>query len=155
MIDIELRPVTPLDEKFLFNLYSSTRKEEMEAWGWEAKQTGAFLRMQFQAQNMGYQSQFPGAQYSIIIIYNVRAGRIVVWDVPAEIRLVDISLLQEFRGKGIGSYLIEDLKKLSIYRKKPLRLQVLQTNRAQNLYSRLGFKLTGQSGFYLEMEWNP
>jgi ribosomal protein S18 acetylase RimI-like enzyme len=154
-MNILLQPVTENDQHFLFDLYSSTRKQEIDGWGWDQKQIDTFLRMQFQAQNVGYLQQFPGAQYHIIVVDGTQAGRIVIWDSSTEIRLVDISLLQEFRSRGIGSYLIHDLQKLSASKMKPLRLAVLQSNRAQDLYTRLGFKFIGQAGFYLEMEWNP
>src|SRR5262245_24014367 len=42
-----LRPVAPGDEDFLFEVYVSTRADEVGAWGWDLDQQHGFLRMQF------------------------------------------------------------------------------------------------------------
>ncbi len=50
-----LRPEEPQDQAFLFELYASTRREELDAWGWPPQARAAFLRMQFQA-SQGYRT---------------------------------------------------------------------------------------------------
>ena len=62
----DLQPVRPEDEPFLFELYASTRGDEMALVGWDKAQQEAFLRMQFNAQRSSYAMQFPNADYRII-----------------------------------------------------------------------------------------
>ena len=46
-VDLCLREATPEDESFLFEVYASTRIEELEGTGWNDEQKLAFIRMQF------------------------------------------------------------------------------------------------------------
>ena len=58
---------------------------------------------------------------------------------PPPAVLVDIALLPEHRGKGIGGGLVRQLIQQCDQEKLPLRLQVLRTNPALRLYERLGW----------------
>jgi hypothetical protein len=61
-----LRPAGAEDQDFLFKLYASTRAHEIAAFGWPAAQQEAFLRMQFTAQQRGYESVYPQAEHQIV-----------------------------------------------------------------------------------------
>lgn len=147
-----LRSVVPSDEAFLFELYASTRKEELDAWGWDDAQRKAFLEMQFRAQHRSYRAQFPNADHQIILEGDRPIGRIMVTRTEDEFRLVDIALLWESRGFGIGTQLVRALVDEASRAGKPLRLQVLRTNPAARLYERLGFAVVGDHGLYVQME---
>ena len=151
-MSIDLRSYTPDDDSFLFELYASTRKDEVEAWGWDAGQRQAFLKQQFAAQQHSYSLQFPQAEHSIIVMDNRPVGRMIVAREDQELRLVDIALLGEHRNNGIGTRLIQELIAEAAKVGKPLRLQVLKSNPAARLYSRLGFLPMGDDGLYLHME---
>lgn len=43
------------DADFLFEVYASSRVEEMSLWGWTNEQQAQFLRMQHEAQQRFYQ----------------------------------------------------------------------------------------------------
>jgi ribosomal protein S18 acetylase RimI-like enzyme len=153
-MNISLRPAGPDDEEFLCRVYSSTRADEMAAWGWNEAQQDAFLKMQFKAQQRAYEWQFPGAEYSLIILDGERAGRMIVVRTEQELRLTDIALLPEYRNAGAGTFLVHDLQAQARAAGLPLRLRVLKTNvAARRLYERLGFTLTGESDVNFTMEW--
>jgi ribosomal protein S18 acetylase RimI-like enzyme len=153
---IALRPVQPADEDFLYKIYASTRADEMAAWGWNPVQQEVFLRMQFNAQRRAYESQYPEAEHSIILLDEEMAGRLFVARIEGEIHLVDISILPEHRNAGAGTFLIRDLQSQAAASGRVLRLQVLQTNEAaRRLYRRLNFQSTGESDVYTTMEWLP
>jgi ribosomal protein S18 acetylase RimI-like enzyme len=152
---ISLRAVSPEDKGFLLKLYASTRQGEMEAWGWAAPQKEAFIRMQYGAREQSYESAYPGAERRIILIGKYPAGATIVFRDPTEIRLVDISLLPEHRGRGVGAKLIGELIAEAANASVPLRLSVLRGNRAAGLYERLGFVTTGEDDMYLQMERSP
>lgn len=147
------RPVRPEDDGFLFELYADTLREELDAWGWEPDQREAFLRMQFTAQRRAYESQHPRANQRIFLLGDRPIGRIVVDRTDQEICLVDIALLAEHRGAGIGTTVIQGLLDEAVATGKPVRLQVVKSNRAVRLYERLGFTVVGDSGVRLAMEW--
>jgi len=152
-MNASLRPATGEDEAFLFELYASTRREEVAAWGWSEPQRQAFLAMQHAAQRKGYAARFPRADHRIIEAGGRAVGRLLVDRSGREIRLVDIALVPEARGQGIGSRLIGQLLDEAERGARPVRLQVLAGSRAQELYGRLGFRVMAQEPPYLEMEW--
>ena len=151
--ELTLRPERPEDEPLLFELYASTRQEELDAMNWPAAMRSAFVTMQFKAQRTGYASMFPRGEFQMIMLNGRTIGRMVVDRVGEEIRLVDLVIAPEHRSAGIGTQLISALIRQAETAKKPVRLSVLTGNRAIRLYERLGFRKTGQEGFHDDMEW--
>ncbi|HYN14458.1 MAG TPA: GNAT family N-acetyltransferase [Terriglobales bacterium] len=143
------------DLDFLFQLYASTRLEEVSSFGWDERQLAGFMRMQFTARERAYASAYSGAERSLILYDGQRVGAIIVQRQEREIRLIDIALLPEARSRGIGTVLIVDLIRECRRANKPLRLQVAKSNRAGSLYRRLGFIKTGEDAMYDQMEFAP
>ncbi|MBP6822915.1 MAG: GNAT family N-acetyltransferase [Acidobacteria bacterium] len=148
---LTLRPAQPEDESFLFELYRNTRAEEMAAWGWGEAQQQAFLSLQFRARNLSY-STYQNTEHLIILDNGRTVGRLLISRMENEIRLVDIALLAEVCGLGIGSKLIEELFAKATSEGKPLRLHVEKFNRAFQLYQRLGFQIIEDTGTQYLME---
>jgi ribosomal protein S18 acetylase RimI-like enzyme len=146
------RPASPDDDEFLFQLYASTRAEEMAAWGWPPAQQETFLRMQFRARRQSYGATYSGASHAILVSGDAPVGSAVVWRNPAEIRLVDIAFLPEHRNRGWGAQWISQLIREAAAAEIPLRLSVHRGNRAIRLYERLGFMPAGADPMYIEME---
>jgi len=147
-----LRLVRPEDQDFLFKLYASTRAQEIAAFGWPATQQEAFLRMQFMAQQRSYELAYPQAEHQIVEQGGAPIGRIMVHREKDFARLVDIALLTEYCGKGIGSGLISALMEQCAGDGATLKLQVRQANPAVRLYERLGFIRAGEDAMYIQME---
>jgi ribosomal protein S18 acetylase RimI-like enzyme len=153
---ITLRPVRPADEEFLFQLYASTRADELAPLGWSPAQQTSFLRLQFDAQRRDYQARFPAAGHQLILVADRLAGRIWVARADAEIRLVDLALLPAAQGGGVGTRLLRSLIDEATQTSRPLRLSVLKNNhRAMRLYERLGFAVISDTDTYLQMEHRP
>jgi ribosomal protein S18 acetylase RimI-like enzyme len=151
----QLRPSAPEDRDFLFRLYASTRADELRAFGWPAAQQEAFLRMQFNAQQQWYSATYSTAENQIIEQDHEPIGRMIVQREGGTWRLLDISLLPEHRGRGIGGELLRALIEQCRDSGAVLQLQVLNTNPAQRLYTRLGFIRTGEDQIYTQMELRP
>jgi len=150
---ITLRPAEPADDPFLYQVYASTRADELGLVDWSAAQKEAFLRMQFNAQRQSYAMQFPHLDQQVILRDQVPAGRLLVDRGEHDILLVDIAMLPEHRNGGIGTTLIKALQSEAARAGKPLRLHVEFFNPAQRLYERLGFARGSQNGIYVEMIW--
>lgn len=150
-----LRSATPDDEGFLCELYASTRKDEMAAWGWDPIQEQMFLKLQFTAQRRHYDIAFPDADHKIVLSAGRPVGRILVFRTGSEIRLVDIALLPEHRCGGIGASLIRRLLEEAQSTGKPVTLHVEKLNRAVSLYQRLGFSVINDTGADHKMQWLP
>ena len=151
---ITVRPEQPQDEAFLFELYASTRQEELDAWGWPPEMRSNFLTLQFKA-SQGYRGAFPDAEFQIVLLDGVNAGRLVIHRTREELRIVDIALLPGHRSAGVGSALLRRIFGEAKATKKPLRLKVLKGNRAVRFYHRLGFVNIGETEMHFEMEWRP
>jgi ribosomal protein S18 acetylase RimI-like enzyme len=150
---ISLRPIASEDLPFLFEIYASTREEELSIIPWDASQKSAFLRMQFEAQDRSYRAQFPGASFDLILLAGRPVGRLLVDRREDEIRVIDISLHRDVRGVGIGGTLLGDLIAEARLASKPIRLHVDRANRAKGLYRRLGFRTIGEGDLYDLMEF--
>lgn len=149
---ITVREEQRQDEDFLFQLYASTRQEELDAWGWPAEMRKSFLTMQFKA-SQSRREALPDAEFQIVLLDGVKAGRMIVHRSREELRLVDIALLPEHRNQGIGAALLQRIFGEAAATHKPIRLHVLKGNRAARFYERLGFVLICETELHLELEW--
>ena len=152
---ITLRPITDDDLDFLYQLYASTRADEMAIVPWSDEEKDNFLRMQFNAQHTEYQKHFGDAEFNIVSLAGDPIGRVYLDRRDDEHRIVDIALLPQHRGKGIGGQLMQNLLEEAAAAEKPVRIHVERNNPAMRLYQRLGFHKTGDTGVYFLMEWQP
>jgi ribosomal protein S18 acetylase RimI-like enzyme len=150
-----LRPARDDDDSFLRAVYASTRAEELALVDWTPAQKQAFTDMQFDAQRAHYAQAYPEMSDDVILHNGQAAGRLRVARLPAEIRMVDLALLPEQRGEGIGTALLQDLMAEAQQARKPLTLHVEVFNPALHLYERLGFVKREDRGVYWFMEWRP
>ena len=125
----------------------------MSAVDWTRQQKEVFLRMQFEAQSTYYRRQFPSMQYDVVVLDDLPIGRLIVNRDNGEIRLMDITFLPEYRGRGLGTMLTAELIDEARRTGKTVRLHVEKFNRALRLYQRLGFQAREDQGIYLMMEW--
>jgi len=149
--NLVLREATLEDEQFLFEVYASTRQDELAGLGWDDSQKRDFLKMQFLARQRSY----PRVNDRIIILDGLPIGRMLIDRNDEEILLKDIALLTEYRNRGLGTILIHELMDEASVSGKAIRLHVLATSAAVRLYERLGFSRTGFEAAYLEMKWSP
>ncbi|MEY2518468.1 MAG: hypothetical protein QOF24_227 [Verrucomicrobiota bacterium] len=151
-LSLRLRPVTPEDDSFLAGLYASTRAEELAVTGWSDEDKAIFCGRQFDAQSAHYREHYPGALLQVVERDGVAIGRLYVAPWEREIRIMDIALLPEFRGAGIGTQLVRALQDEASSAGKTLTIHVERFNPALRLYERLGFKIVEDKGVYLLME---
>jgi ribosomal protein S18 acetylase RimI-like enzyme len=143
-----LRPESEGDFEFLERLYISVRWPELEPTAWPDDAKIDFLRSQFLVQRRQYQTQYGDARFVVVEKGTVAAGRFCLLRGPQDFRIVDISLLPEFRGQGIGTALLEAVIREAARQHASVSLHVEKYNRAQRLYRRLGFVEAGENGPY-------
>ena len=90
--------------------------------------------------------------WNIITLDGRPAGRLYICRLPDQLRIVDISLLPEFRGRGIGTHLLRDLIAEGDAEGVPLTLHVEQDNSALRWWEHLGFSVVEVRAPYLYME---
>ena len=152
---ITTRSTKPEDQSFLVELYKSSRGDDLRGLGWDEPRISEFLDMQYQAQQNFYNSDYPEATDELILLENKPIGHLMVESRPHEIRCIDLSLLPEYRERGLGTGIIQQLQERARREQKPLRLQVIRYSRAVNLFDRLGFVRTSETGTHFQMEWRP
>lgn len=152
---IRLRPATDDDYAFMRQLYATTREVERPHFPFTPEQWEEFMDHQFAAQSTHYAAHYPTARFDIIELDGARIGRLYVDVWESEIRIVDIALMPEFRGTGIGTKLLHEVLDEGRAAGKRVTIHVEVYNPAQSLYNRLGFRPIATSGAYYLMEWTP
>jgi GNAT superfamily N-acetyltransferase len=152
---ISTRPTTPEDERFLLQVYKSSRGDDLRAIGWDEDRISEFLEMQYEAQRRFFENDYQNATDEIVLIESKPAGRLILERREQEIRCVDFGLLPAFRNRGVGTTIIRNLQTEAAANNKSLRLQVIRFSRAVTLLERLGFIRTSETGSHFHMEWQP
>jgi GNAT superfamily N-acetyltransferase len=152
-MSITFRPAGPDDEAFLLKVYGSTRAHELAVVPWTEDQREAFLRMQFNAQHHHYRQLYPQGDYLIILDDDRAVGRLYLARLKEQIRIIDITILPEERGRGRGVAILRDLMTEAAATEKPLRIYVESFNPSLSLFERLGFSKIQEEGIHLLMEW--
>lgn len=142
------------DAEFLARLYASTRAD-LHSITAEPAFVAALIAMQQRLQGAGYRRDFPDATYLLLEHHDTPCGRIVVDAAPLALRLVDIALPPEHRGRGLGSHILRALQGCAARHALPLTLAVHHANApARRLYLALGFQSCGGNDVSEQMIWN-
>ena len=151
-----LRSMQDADRDFLVVLYRTTHRVSHEALSHLPQDAArALLAMQLHAQAACYRQRFPGVVFHIVCDGHGRpAGRLTVARTGTDLHLLDIGLLPEYRGHGMGAALIETLQQEAAAFHIPLQLKVARGRRAQHLYQRMGFVVTAEYELELGMTWS-
>ena len=153
--DISLRPAKAGDEPFLKRVHQSARHWEFAPLlqSGEAELYHKVMAQQYDAQHRFYFATYDSAQYGIIQWTSTPIGRLYVDYRDDEVRVLDIAILPDYRGRSIGRIVMTGLCLEAAMRRKPVRLCVHYLSRAQRFYQQLGFQQIGVEGPSLVMEW--
>jgi GNAT superfamily N-acetyltransferase len=148
------RPIADDDLPFLYRVYASTRADELAPVPWSEAQKAAFLTMQFQAQHTEYRRNYPDAAWLVILRAGEPVGRLYLDRGQIEHCVIDIALLPEHRGHGLGEAIMRDLMDEAGRAGKRMSIHVEKFNPAMHLYRRLGFQTVEDKGVYDLMHWS-
>lgn len=152
--ELLLRPEQPDDQAWLEQLYASTRSDELAGAPWPDAVKRAFTGQQFALQRAHYRQHFADADFMLVQVNALRVGRLYLHRGAAQHTLVDISLLPDWRGQGIGSQLIARAQAWAGEAGCVLSLHVLHSNpAARRLYDRHGFVAGCSNQTHLQMHW--
>jgi ribosomal protein S18 acetylase RimI-like enzyme len=138
MIAVGLRPATPADEEFCFQLHQAAMGGYITAiWGWDDAVQRDYHARAFSDLE----------RWRIITADGTDAGLLIVEYRPAEIYLARIEIHPDYQGHGIGAKLLRQLIDEAHLRGQHLVLDVLTINhRAQAFYQRHGLQEIGRPG---------
>jgi ribosomal protein S18 acetylase RimI-like enzyme len=141
LMTVTLRPESQQDEPFLRSLIYATIAGELGASQWPEPMRSHLLGVQYSARRQLHRANFPAAVSYVVDVDGADAGWAVVTPMPHEVQLVEIMILPELRGQGIGTATIREVLANAGAAGKPVRLNVNLTNHAAiGLYQRLGFR---------------
>jgi len=137
MTVVTLRPATPADSEFCFQLHKAAMGGYITAvWGWDE-----------QRQRAHHNRSFNSGRWQIITGDGADIGVIDVERRPTGIYLGRVEIHPSHQGRGIGTRLITALIDEARGNGQDLALDVLTVNRrAQALYHRLGLTEVARHG---------
>ncbi|MBN1663968.1 MAG: GNAT family N-acetyltransferase [Deltaproteobacteria bacterium] len=145
MNNLSIRSASRNDSEFAYSVKKASFKEYIEkASGWDENE-----------QRRLHEQRFATQDFRVITVDSADIGIIAVVVAPECVKLNQLFLLPEYRGRGIGNrcmlIIMEEAQQLHL----PLRLRVLRVNpRALAFYERLGFIRSGEIDTHNLMEWN-
>ena len=139
------RKATETDIEYLLWLRKKTMDEYLASSGIRSNEEDQLLRIQYLFD-----------QAKIVILNNENIGLLKLDENENRIEIVQIQIDPNFQKKGFGKQIIEAILEDAKTKNKEVFLSVLKVNPAQELYSRLGFKIIGEdeSSFMMLFESN-
>lgn len=154
-VEYSVRPCDETDHEALVAIYASTRASEVAHLPWSSEQVDAFLRSQFELQDRDWRGRRPEAEFSVLTVGGRVVGRLIIDRDGADLHVVDIALLDEVRGLGIGSAIFEELIEEAERDGRGITLFVEEQSRAARFYARLGFVEIDQVGVHRHLRRAP
>lgn len=149
-----LRHAAAADVQFLLELHRSFRMDELAVLSWPLEQKHAFLDQQFAFQHRNYMAAFPNADFLVVELEGRPMGRLYLDVDPSRWHVIDIGLLPESRGAGMGTTLLSAIQRHAAASGAGVVLHVEQHNvRAHRLYRRLSFRDVDIGSTHIRMEW--
>ena len=140
-----LRKITQDDYEFLRRLHHVVMRPYVEAiWGWNEEKQDEIVR-----QDMA------GPYLSIIVCAGKDIGQVSIERNDEKLSLVDLFILPECQGQGIGSAVIKSILAEADAACLPVTLRLFKTNPAKQLYEQLGFRMETEDDTWFHMRYSP
>ena len=144
-MDYKIRFATPDDHDLIYGLkVESVRPHVEKIWGWDEDY-----------QKNDFDGDFSHIkQFNVIEVDGKFAGFVQYYFEYPYFEVVEIHLLPEYRGKGIGSDILRYLQKVCIAQDRKIRIGCFKENhRAKALYQKLGFMQTEETDTHYILEY--
>ncbi|WP_404372325.1 GNAT family N-acetyltransferase [Sphingomonas sp. MMS24-J45] len=153
MKEATVRPETTEDDAFLRRLTIEGRWAEFAPLPLSDAHKRMLLEQQYEARRHHYRTYYAAADFSVIELDGQPIGRLCVLRSAPTHLLVDIALLPECSGQGIGGALLDLIIAEAAALGRSVSLRVEHTNPARRLYERKGFRETERNEVDAEMVW--
>lgn len=152
---VALRREHERDGDFLYRLFRSHALAAFGPLPVDDAMKESLVRMQFASRTASYRSQYPDALFAILERDGIKFGRVVVDEPPGGTAcIVDLELMAESRGGGIGSAVMTSLVRWLGERCEKVRCTVLAGNAASlGMCRRAGFVPVADNPPHVELEW--
>jgi len=151
---VSQRRARPEDEALRFELFAAEKASELERIGLAEAQYRSLLEMQYRGRALSYAAQYPEVEEWIVCTQaGSGIGRYLLAKTAKGIRLLDLAVLPQWRGRGIGTGVLQELAQRSCVAEVAFSLRVVKGNQATRLYARLGFQVIAEDEISYEMVW--
>lgn len=152
---LSLRAATPADEDFQYSLYRSTR-QDLFTVDTSPENIESLIGMQYAARQTSYSQRFGSMMDFIVEKEGDPIGRVVVDFGHQEVRVIDVALIPDMRGKGCGGHILKSIQRAAALGGLPVVLVVARSNHAaRHFYAVHGFVVDEASGAQDCMIWHP
>ena len=144
-MDYRIRFATPDDHDLIYALKAESVRPYVEKiWGWDEV-----------CQRNDFDGDFSHIrQFNVIEVDGKFVGFVQYYFEYPYFEVVEIHLLPEYRGKGIGSDILQYLQKVCIAQDRKIRIGCFKENlRARHLYQKLGFMQTEETDTHCILEY--
>ena len=141
----KIHSATPDDHDLIYGIKAESVRPYVEKnWGWDEDY-----------QRKDFDSEFSHMeQFNVIEVDSKFAGFVQYYFEYPYFEVVEIHLLPEYRGKGIGSQILRYLQKACIAQDRKIRIGCFKENhRAKALYQKLGFMQTEETDTHYILEY--
>ena len=153
--ELGLRPASAEDHAFFEQLFRSTRQHLYQI-DMPVSSIDNLVNQQYQLQQISYAHQTPDAFHLVILLSKKPVGKIILDRTESFFLIVDLALLPEHRGLGIGTAVLRAIQTAAKKNRRSITLSVDQQNPgAKKLYLSLGFQVDNSSDTHDEMIWTP
>jgi ribosomal protein S18 acetylase RimI-like enzyme len=144
-----LRPALPGDEAFLRALFECSREDDFALLPGSQESKSLLIDLQFRAQSAQYRANHPHSEHAVVTRDGASVGQVRTAQRSDAIDLLDISVLDTHRCRGIGTAVVLDLIERADAARLPVYLSVWALNSsARRFYAGLGFlDAATESGF--------
>ena len=143
------------DLGFLRHLFVANRWLAFASLAASEQQRLQLLSSQFELQDTHYRNFFPETDRRIVTVDGQPVGRLYLLRGDPMWQLIDLSLLPDRVGQGIGSRLIDGMLVEADVARRPISLHCSVTNPAFEIYKAKGFVEVRQEGADWIMERWP
>lgn len=154
-VPLHIRPADAADQDFFADLYRSTRPDLLALLA-DPRYIDAIVAMQQSAQLAGYRHSYPDAQYEVLELDGVAAGRLVTAASAGAVRVVDIAVIPWARRRGVAGEALRRVQAQAALDGHDVTLAVRRDNAgAVRLYAALGFVLEDADAVKAQLRWRP
>ena len=139
--DLRYKQANETDIDFLLNLRMKTMNPHYETSGLSTDRETTLQRVLFQFEKA-----------NIIFLDDQPIGLLKVDRTFTNIEVLQLQIDPSQQGKGLGKKVLEDILEEASLAGKTVSLSVLKTNKAQHLYTSLGFRIVDEDQYSYFME---
>ncbi len=137
-----VRPCVVSDDALLYNVFCTTWRSEVAALP-NQNLAQHVLRIQHIAQERRFDGTHPGFERLVVLHDHEPAGRLYLDRTGEQIQVLDLTLLEESRGQGLGTRILAELVDTATREHRAIELQVPRRHeRVTGFYLERGFRLT-------------